>query len=326
MADDQPTEAFSLLSFDRPEFDVAMRGYDRRQVQDHIERMDSDLVSAASERDAAMARSADLAAQLASAYAEVESLRRKIRTDVSTVVTAENVSDRIRSMLELAEEEASRLRDEAELYADQTRRSTDEDVARVRSEARAESERLMGMAQIRVDDVESAYQARINEGDAYLAEQRALAASELRNGRSQLDADIEAAGIERARLDAEHESARNALDAEHEATRNQLDAQAKLYRDTATEDFEIALRVRRRTTEAAAAQERAAAKAANDELMAGARAEAAELVRSAAVEAQRLEDARQTTARQLSALRDGITTLLGTEPGTALPEPGAAAE
>ncbi|MCU1690161.1 MAG: hypothetical protein JWN20_2089, partial [Jatrophihabitantaceae bacterium] len=51
MADDQPTEAFSLLSFDRHEFDVAMRGFDRRQFQDHIELMDSDLVSAASERD-----------------------------------------------------------------------------------------------------------------------------------------------------------------------------------------------------------------------------------------------------------------------------------
>lgn len=314
MADDQPTEAFSLLSFDRPEFDVAMRGYDRRQVQDHIERMDSDLASAASERDAAMARSADLAAQLASAYAEVESLRRKIRTDVSTVVTAENVSDRIRTMLELAEEEAARLREEAQLYADQTRRSTDEDVARVRSEARAESERLMGMAQIRVGDVESAYQARISEGDAYLAEQRAMAASELRTGRAQLDAEVEAANAERTRLDAEHEATRDGLDAEHEAARAQLDTQAQEHRDTATEDFEIALRARRRAEQETSSRERSEAEASNNELMAGARAEATELVRAAAVEARRLEEARQATTHRLRLLRDGVGALIDPDP------------
>lgn len=313
MADDQPTEAFSLLSFDRPEFDVAMRGYDRRQVQDHVERMDGELASAASERDAAMARSADLAAQLASAYAEVESLRRKIRTDVSTAVTAENVSDRIRTMLELAEEEASRLREEAQLYADQTRRSADEDVARVRSEARAESERLMGMAQIRVDDVESAYQARISEGDAYLAEQRALAASELRTGRAQLDAEIEAANAERARLDAQHEALRTSLDTEHASQRELLDAQAQAKRDTATEDFEIALRARRRTEQETAAQERAETIAANNELLASARAEATELVRSAAAEAKRLDDARQATIHRLAQLRDGMSALLDSD-------------
>lgn len=310
MADDQPTEAFSLLSFDQPEFDVAMRGYDRRQVQDHIERMDGELISAASERDAAMARSADLAAQLASAYAEVESLRRKIRTDVSTVVTAENVSDRIRTMLELAEEEAARLREEAQLYADQTRRSTDEDVARVRSEARAESERLMGMAQIRVDDVESAYQARISEGDAYLAEQRAMAASELRTGRAQLDAETETATTDRARLDAEHEALRTRVDAEHAAQRELLDAQSQEHRDTATEDFEIALRARRRAQEETTAREHAETLAANNALIAGARAEATELVRAAAVEAKRLDDARRATVGQLTQLRDGVTALL----------------
>lgn len=310
MADDQPTEAFSLLSFDRPEFDVAMRGYDRRQVQDHIERMDGELGAAASERDAAMARSADLAAQLASAYAEVESLRRKIRTDVSSVVTAENLSDRIRTMLELAEEEAARLRDEAQLYADQTRRSTDEDVARVRADARAESERLMGMAQIRVDDVERAYQARISEGDAYLAEQRALAASELRTGQAQLDAETEAAGAERARLDELHEAERTRLDTEHAERREQLDAQSQAYRDTATEDFEIALRARRSAQEQAAAQSRAAADQENRELMERTRAEATELVRAAAAEAKRLDDARLATARQLGVLREGITGLL----------------
>ena len=310
MADDQPTEAFSLLSFDRPEFDVAMRGYDRRQVQDHIERMDAELAGATGERDAAMARSADLAAQLASAYAEVESLRRKIRTDVSTAVTAENVGDRIRTMLELAEEEAALLRDEAQHYAEQTRRSADEDVARVRSEARAESERLMGMAQIRVDDVENAYQARVAEGDAYLAEQRAQAASELRTGRAALDAEVEAANAERARLDAEHEAERNRLDAEHEAQRLRLDAEAQQHRDTATEDFEIALRTRRTTEEQTAAQERAEAVAASNELMSRARAEATEMVRAAAVEAQRLDESRQSTVRSLATLRDGINGLL----------------
>jgi cell division septum initiation protein DivIVA len=332
MADDQPTEAFSLLAFDRPQFDAVMRGYDRRQVDEHIERLDAEFVAAATDRDAALARSADLAAQLANSYAETESLRRKVRSESATVITAGNVSDRIRTMLELAEEESVRLREEAAHYAEQIRRTTDEDVARIRSESRAEAERLTGLAQIRVSDVEAAYQARINEGDAYLAEQRALAVSEARATRAQLEAEIAQATAERDALNAEHHAERERLDAEHAAererldtehamererlnsehaaAREELDAAGETHRRTATEDFEIALRSRRRSEEQADAARRAESLERAATIVSDAQAQSAAMIAAAQEEVRRLREQRDSTTEHLTRMHAAIDAIL----------------
>ncbi|MDR1998779.1 MAG: hypothetical protein LBQ06_02400 [Frankiaceae bacterium] len=245
MAADQPTEALSMLFSQRPPLDVVMRGYDRRQVEELLERLETEADAAMADRDAALARSAHLAAQLTNAYAEIESLRHKLRTETSSVVTAENVSDRIRAMLELAEEEASRLREEANHYAMQVRHSIDEEMDRIRSEGRAEAERLTSASAARLAEIEASYQARIAEGDRYLAEQRALAASESRASRAALETEIAPATADRHRLDAERER----LDVEHLAARDAADAAAAARRETAMEDFEIALRHRRTAEE-----------------------------------------------------------------------------
>lgn len=47
-----------------PSFDVVLRGYDRGQVAETLERLDADLRVAIADRDAAVARAADLAGQL----------------------------------------------------------------------------------------------------------------------------------------------------------------------------------------------------------------------------------------------------------------------
>ena len=56
-------------------FDVVLRGYDRSQVADTIERLEADFRIALADRDAAVARSADLAGQLSAMHGEIESLR-----------------------------------------------------------------------------------------------------------------------------------------------------------------------------------------------------------------------------------------------------------
>jgi DivIVA domain-containing protein len=45
-------------------FDVTRRGYDRRQVDEHLDRLDADLRILAADRDAAVARAAELAKRL----------------------------------------------------------------------------------------------------------------------------------------------------------------------------------------------------------------------------------------------------------------------
>jgi cell division septum initiation protein DivIVA len=57
-------------------FDVVLRGYDRNQVAETIERLEADFRIAIADRDAATARSSDLASQLSAMHGEIESLRR----------------------------------------------------------------------------------------------------------------------------------------------------------------------------------------------------------------------------------------------------------
>lgn len=337
-----------MLFSQRPPLDVVMRGYDRRQVDDLLERLEADASAATADRDAALARSADLAAQLANSYAETESLRRKLRAEASSVVTAENVSDRIRAMLELAEEEAARIREEADHYGVQVRRSIDEDIERIRSEAQAEAERMTSTAAGRMSEVEASYQARIGEGDSYLAEQRALAASESRASRAALEAEIAQAAAERQRLDDEHQTERQRLDDEHQAERERLDAEhltererldaehlarreeadtaAAMRRDTATEDFEIALRTRRTAEEQRDLERRRSSEARARTLVDDARREADGLLAAAHAELLRLRNQRESAITQMRAANVAIVhTLDVLAPEPAAPEPPAPA-
>src|SRR5690606_11761698 len=82
-------------------FDVVLRGYDRNQVAETIERIEEDFRIALADRDAAVARSSDLAAQLSALHGEIETLRRKAAS--ASAPTFENISERIQHMLQLAE-------------------------------------------------------------------------------------------------------------------------------------------------------------------------------------------------------------------------------
>src|SRR6266508_2967088 len=86
------------------QFELSLRGYDRGQVNEHLLRLEDDLRVAIADRDIAAARSADLAAQLAAAHGEIEALRTKMQR--LELPTPENIGERVRHMLALAEEEA----------------------------------------------------------------------------------------------------------------------------------------------------------------------------------------------------------------------------
>jgi DivIVA domain-containing protein len=280
MLDDQPTESFSILGFDRPTFDLVMRGYDRRQVDEHIDRLDSEVREATEARASATERSADMAAQLASTFAEVESLRQRLRSAVSTPGTT-NVSDRIRSMFELAEEEAAQIRAaaievresiDAELASvrETAQQQADDVLAQARAEAeqvtaaaRAEAQRLTTQAQAKLEAAESTYQASMATADAEAAELLAAAKAERDSAHAAAEAElakaheeatahhdrvsVEVTGV-RAQHDADMDRERT-THAETVATwtaaRDKLDQDAALKRKTAEEDFEIILRMRR---------------------------------------------------------------------------------
>jgi DivIVA domain-containing protein len=186
-AEDQSTELLPLLDSDEPFFDVTMRGYDKRQVDDYVARVTAQLAELAAARDAALATSADRAAQLASQEAHIESLRVQAAKKTEALDPA-MVSDRIRDMLQLATEEAAQTRRSAEMEAERVLAAARADAERMRAEAAAEQQRLTAAAA-----------QRLAEADQKLAR-------------------IEA---ERSRLDAEAAAARAAADAES-ARRRQI--------------------------------------------------------------------------------------------------------
>src|SRR5437764_14272915 len=93
------------------QFELSIRGYDRGQVDEHLLRLEDDMRVALADRDIAAARSADLAAQLAAAHGEIEALRTTMQR--LELPTPENIGERVRHMLALAEEEANDVRSRA---------------------------------------------------------------------------------------------------------------------------------------------------------------------------------------------------------------------
>ena len=166
-------------------FDVVLRGYDRSQVADTIERLEADFRIAIADRDAAAARTADLAGQLSAMHGEIESLRRKAAT--ATAPTFENISERIQHMLQLAEEEAAEIRRAAEVDAVAVREQTaaeerallerhaagQAEVERMLAEARQNAEQIAAKAQIRADELVAKAQERVARLDAESQARRA---------------------------------------------------------------------------------------------------------------------------------------------------------
>ena len=280
--EDQSTELLPLLDSDDPFFDVTIRGYDKRQVDDYVARAVAQIADLTAARDAALATSADRAAQLASREAQIESLRAQAAKKTETLDPAA-VSDRIRDMLQLATEEAAQTRRSAEVEAERVLSSARADAERMRAEAAGEQQRLTASAA-----------QRSAEADQKLAQARIEAAGELDRARTEAARILEAARAERDRLDAEAAAARTTADTES-ARRRQI----------AEEDFEITLRARRTEAEQQHAAEQQAARAVAEKLVSDAEARVVEL----AEERDRTIQALRELHRRLGSV---ITDLPGT--------------
>ena len=219
-------------------FDVVLRGYDRSQVADTIERLEADFRIALADRDAAVARSSDMAGQLSALHGEIETLRRKAAN--ASAPTFENISERIQHMLQLAEEEAGEIRRAAELDAHAVREQTaaeerallerhaagQAEVERMIAEARQNAEQIAQTAQLRADELVAKAQDRVARLDAE---------SQARRAKVEEDFDIaqrarraEAARIEEDRERVSTEAARQRIAAaEQHAAQLIVEAEAK---------------------------------------------------------------------------------------------------
>src|SRR3954468_14413738 len=258
-----------------PTFDVVRKGYDRDQVAEVLAGLDADLRVALADRDAAVARSADMARQLQALHGETEALRRRAAS--ASAPTFENMGERISHMLQLAQDEAAEIRRVAEEQAAAQQ-------AAIAAEVEAIRERIAGGGRARGERA-AASQA---EAERLVTEARQHAEQIAAVAQSRADDLVTKAQEKAARLDA--------------------DSQAR--RAKVEEDFEIAQRARR--TEAARVEderERSSVAAAQQRI-AAADDQARRTVGEAEASAAAIRAVRDDLTRRLTEVR----TLLGQLP------------
>jgi len=302
MSQDDTSQLFPILQAADRSFEVSMRGYDRNQVEDYVARTDAEIQALAAERDAALARSADLAAQLANSHAQIEAARRQL-AEATTAITPETVHARLRPLVENAHAEARQIRQSADADAMRVRALGDADALETRRQANEDAQRMRGQAQ---EDLQRATQAaakREREADEALAAAQASTAEIVNKARA-----------DAAKLLADTHAEIDRLDSESIATRQRLDTQAAAARVTANEDFEIALRVRRTEERRADEERRATAQAEAGRLVRDAQQRAEQIVADAHRELASLRDVRNRTHLDLHELHRRLAEVLAAQP------------
>jgi hypothetical protein len=211
-------------------FDIVKRGYSRTQVEEHLERLDSDLRLIAADRDAAMSQAADLARQMERARTDLDELRGQVNRLSLPPTSLEGLSERLQRMLKLAQEEASDTRARAET-----------DAVHIRSRSEADGAALRNR-----------YQNLIAEVDGRRVELETEHRELVEKSQAEFAARIKQADDERLKADAEAEARRNQIEEDFEIAMaaRRTEAMKALATQEATSKAEAERRVREATDEA----------------------------------------------------------------------------
>jgi cell division septum initiation protein DivIVA len=183
-------------------FGVSWRGYDRLEVDNYRSRVESELASTRT----AYERAAQAHAQTTERLRAVQNDLGRVRSQLTNSPTA--LSDRLREILHLAEQDADQTRADAQTEADQIRSSAVADTETIVQQARAaaaeivngareeqqklmaEAEQLHAAARQEIEDAHAEAAAHRTEADRHASEQReqadAAAASRLAEMNQQL--------------------------------------------------------------------------------------------------------------------------------------------
>ena len=119
------------------EFEMQMRGYSRRQVDDFVARRNNEI--------------RELEQRLARALDESEHLRRELTAVRQQALAGrpahEEISERIAQILKLADDEARAQKNKADDEIDKLKAEAQQESDRVRADAREQAERMLTAAQ-----------------------------------------------------------------------------------------------------------------------------------------------------------------------------------
>jgi DivIVA domain-containing protein len=117
-------------------FDLVLRGYDRRQVDEHVGRLEQELAELAWQRDVLDAERQ----QVRAARAEMEAERAAWEGErVVRPPTLSEVGNRVKEILSMSQQEAEQLRARTARECEQERRKVEQEIAKAREEFAAES-------------------------------------------------------------------------------------------------------------------------------------------------------------------------------------------
>jgi cell division septum initiation protein DivIVA len=188
------------------EFEMQMRGYSRRQVDDFVARRNNEI--------------RELEQRLARALDESEHLRRELSTTRQQALAGrpahEEVSERIAQILKLADDEAKAQKNKADEDVTQLRAESQQESERVRADAREQAERMLTAAQEQAErtisaarnDADKTRTTARTEADRLTSETRKKADAALANAKAQAKKVLDEAT---ARATAIHDGAERRL-------------------------------------------------------------------------------------------------------------------
>jgi hypothetical protein len=240
-------------------FDIVKRGYSRTQVEEHLERLDSDLRLIAADWDAAVSQAADLARQMERARSQIDELRAQVDRLSLPPTTLEGLSERLQRMLKLAQEEASDTKARAEADAAALRARAEADATALRNRY----EKLIAEVDGRRIELETEHREVMEKAHADLAAKakeaeaaRIKADEEAQARRTQIEEDFEIAMAARrtesmkALAEQEATSKAEAERRVREATEEAARIRAQVAEEQRTSKAEAERRVREATEEA----------------------------------------------------------------------------
>jgi cell division septum initiation protein DivIVA len=211
-------------------FDITKRGYNRMQVEEHLEQLDSQLKILAADRNAAAAQSAELTAQLELARNSIDDLNKQVERLAQPPTTLEGLSERLQRMMRLTQEECEEMRAKAAAEADH-----------IRAKANAEADDLRGKHETMLRELDERRIAMEREHRGVLEKANAEAAEIVARAKSEAEAADIAAAARRQQVEEDFEIA---------MASRRTDSMRALAEQEATSKSEAERRVREATQEA----------------------------------------------------------------------------
>ena len=171
-------------------FDMARRGFDRRQVLDHLESLDGRIVLIAADRDAALTQVAQLSRVLDHLRQQADEATAQVQRILQQPIA--QAGARIQRILQLAAEEAAEVKAHTEAEISARKARADQDIAELKARAddqttalqahaSHEAQSLLDQTRRQCDQLESESAVRRKAAEQAIAQREAEANQRIRN-------------------------------------------------------------------------------------------------------------------------------------------------